>query len=344
LRRIPGRGRGGSKADASGLRTAQASGLPEAKISNSPLHSEKRVPTLQAACEIFHKGQSLRHMANFFPRWTNWLPLKIAISLAFLAVGVALGVTYYFTPKYTRVGYQPTQPVPFSHKIHAGQLGLDCRFCHSFGERSSFSNVPTNQVCANCHGAGKGQIKINSPKLQPVRDAVESGKPIEWVEIHKLADYAYFNHSAHLNRGVSCANCHGRVDQMDVVYQHESQSMGWCLDCHRNPEKNLRPLTEVVNLAWTPESQDRTKFYKGLLTGLMDPKKDKLPEADALKAIAESVPNFDILKDEAPKDLEALIKFAADKVGSKMTQQEIGPQLKKHWQVAPPENCAACHR
>jgi mono/diheme cytochrome c family protein len=283
-------------------------------------------------------------MGNFFPRWTNWLPLKIAISLVFIAVGVALGVTYYATPRYTRVGYQPTQPVPFSHKIHAGQLGLDCRFCHSFGERSSFSNVPTNQTCANCHGQGKGQIKINSPKLQPVRDAVESGKPIEWVEIHKLPDYAYFNHSAHLNRGVSCVSCHGRVDQMDVVYQHEPQSMGWCLDCHRNPEKNVRPLSEVANLAWKPENQDRTKFYKSLVAGLTDSKKDKLSEAEAIKVIAETVPMSGKTAQDLPTTIDALVKYAETNIGPKVTQAEIGPQLKKHWQIAPPENCTACHR
>ena len=267
-------------------------------------------------------------MGNFFPRWTNWLPLKIAIALVFIAVGVAFGVTYYFTPKYTRVGYMPTQPVPFSHKIHAGQLGLDCRFCHSFGERSSHSNIPFNQTCANCHASGKGQIKINSPKLEPVRKAAEpGGEPIRWVEVHKLPDYAYFNHSAHLNRGISCVSCHGRVDQMDVVYQHEPQSMGWCLDCHRNPEKNLRPLTELTNLAYTPETLNRESFYKELLTKVTP------------QEVAE------VIKPEAKaKDLSEVLKLAEEKYGKQVKQEEVGPQLKKHWQVAPPENCTACHR
>lgn len=268
-------------------------------------------------------------MGNFFPRWTNWLPLKIAIALVFVAVGVSLGVTYYFTPKYTRVGYMPTQPVPFSHKIHVGQLGLDCRFCHSFGERSSHSNIPNNQTCANCHGEGKGQIKLASPKLQPVRDAAkEGGEPIHWVKVHKAPDYVYFNHSAHLNRGISCVSCHGRVDQMDVVYQHESQSMGWCLDCHREPEKNLRPLTEVANLGYKPSDLNREAFYKDLLA--------KGATADEVASV--------IKPGAKAAGLPDLLKLAQEKYGDQVTQSEVGPQLKKHWQVAPPDNCTACHR
>ncbi len=268
-------------------------------------------------------------MGNFFPRWTNWLPLKIAIALVFVVVGLSFGVTYYFTPKYTRVGYMPTQPVPFSHKIHAGQLGLDCRFCHSFGERSSHSNIPNNQTCANCHASGKGQIKLNSPKLELVRKAAEpGGEPIRWVKVHKAPDYVYFNHSAHLNRGISCVSCHGRVDQMDVVYHHEPQSMGWCLDCHRNPEKNLRPLTEITNLAYTPESVNRESFYKELIG-----KGATAAElADVIKPGAKA------------NDLAEVMKLASDTFGEKVKQAEVGPQLKKHWQVAPPESCTACHR
>ena len=267
-------------------------------------------------------------MGNFFPRWTNWLPLKIAIALVFIAVGVALGVTYYFTPKYTRVGYMPSQPVPFSHKVHAGQLGLDCRLCHSFGERSSHSNIPNNQTCANCHGAGKGQIKINSPKLERVRKAAEpGGEPIHWVKVHKAPDYVYFNHSAHLNRGISCVSCHGRIDQMDVVYQDQSQSMGWCLQCHREPENNLRPLTEITNLGYKPSDLNRQSFYSELLGEV---------SGDEIASV--------INPGSKAANLDELVKLAEVKYGKEVTQAEVGPQLKKHWQVAPPENCTACHR
>lgn len=269
-------------------------------------------------------------MGNFFPRWTNWLPLKLAIGLVFIVLGVSVALPYYATPKYTRVGYQPTQPVPFSHKIHVGQNGMDCRFCHSFGERSSHSNVPTNQVCFNCHGAGKGQIKLASPKLEPVRKAAETGEPIKWVKIHKAPDYVYFNHSAHLNRGVSCVSCHGKVNEMEVVYHDQPQSMGWCLDCHRNPEKNLRPLTEVTNLNYKPEDLDRVAFYKGLL--------DKGVKADE---IAAEIPGA---KGQSAADAAGLAALAQKAYGEKVVQSEVGLQLKKHWQISPPDSCTACHR
>ena len=144
-------------------------------------------------------------MANFFPRWTNTLPLKLSICLGITGAVVVAGVGVYFTPKYTRVGYQPSQPIPFSHKIHAGQLGLDCRYCHSFVEEGGHSNVPSSSTCWNCHQ----HIKKGSPKLAPLYKAIDpayegpdKGEPIEWVRVHKLPDYVYFNHATHVNRGV----------------------------------------------------------------------------------------------------------------------------------------------
>jgi hypothetical protein len=267
-------------------------------------------------------------MGNFFPRWTNWLPLKLAVAAGFVVFGVSLAVPYYFTPKYTRVGYQPSQPVPFSHQIHAGQLGLDCRYCHSFVEASGHANVPTNQTCINCHGPGKGNIKSNSPKLAKVIAAAETGKPIEWVKIHKAPDYVYFNHSAHLNRGISCQSCHGRIDQMEVVHHAEPQSMGWCLDCHRNPEKNLRPLEQVTNLKYDPAQLDRSAFYQNLLGKGIAP--------------AEIAQSIDPSRSAA--NLADLVSLAEGRYGKQVTQLEVGTQLKKHWQVQPPENCTACHR
>jgi len=190
-------------------------------------------------------------MANFFPRWTNLLPLKLGVCAGAAGLGIVAAFAYYATPKKLVVGYQPQQPIPFSHKIHVDQIGLDCRYCHSFVEVSGHSNVPTSNTCWNCHQ----HVQKESPKLQPLRDRLDPalehadfGKPIEWVRVHKLADYAYFNHSAHVNRGVSCVSCHGRVDQMEVIYQAENHSMGWCLECHRAPEKHLRPLEEVYTM------------------------------------------------------------------------------------------------
>jgi hypothetical protein len=190
-------------------------------------------------------------MANIFPRWTNWLPLKLLVIVLVLGSAVVWGVTYYFTPKYTRVGYMPQQPVNFEHSLHVEQLGMDCRYCHVGVESSPHSTIPTTQTCMNCHQ----QVKKDSPALAVVRESWETGKPIPWVRIHQTPDYVYFNHAAHVNRGVSCVSCHGQVNQMKVVYQDQPHSMSWCLECHRSPEKNIRPLEEVFNLNWKPESE-----------------------------------------------------------------------------------------
>jgi hypothetical protein len=187
-------------------------------------------------------------MANIFPRGSNFLPLKIVLCLLFMGGAITAGFSYYFTNKYTNVGYQPVQPVPFPHDVHVKQMGMDCRYCHSFVEVAAHSNVPTTQVCMNCHL----QVQKDNPKLQAVRDSWKTGKPVEWVQIHKTPDYAYFNHSAHVNRGVSCVSCHGKVNEMAEVYHAKPLSMAWCLDCHRNPENALRPVKEVTNLDWQP--------------------------------------------------------------------------------------------
>ena len=125
------------------------------------------------------------------------------------------GVWYYFTNKYANVGYMPVQPVAFSHAIHADQLGIDCRYCHNAVEKSWYSNIPASSVCMNCHN----QVLKDDPKLAVVRDSYQTGKPIPWIQIHKLPDYVYFNHSVHVNRGVSCVECHGQINKMDEVYQ-----------------------------------------------------------------------------------------------------------------------------
>ena len=188
-------------------------------------------------------------MANIFPRSSNFLPLKVIACGAVTVPLIVAAVWYYFTPKYTRVGYMPTQPVPFSHALHVGQLGMDCRYCHSFVEVGGTANIPTTQTCMNCHS----QVKKDSPKLAAVRESWEIGKPIPWVKIHQAPDYVYFNHSVHVNRGISCQNCHGNINRMEVVYHAEPQSMGWCLECHRNPEQYIRPVEHVFNLDWKPE-------------------------------------------------------------------------------------------
>ena len=195
-------------------------------------------------------------MANVFPKWVNTIPIKVMVAIILIVTAVTLGVTYYATPKYTRVGYAPTQPVAFSHALHSGQLEIDCRYCHTFVDRAAHSNVPTTQVCMTCHS----MVRKNDPILAPVRDSYESGEPIPWVRIHKTPDYVYFNHSVHVNRGISCMECHGSVQEMDVVQHSKSLSMGFCLECHRNPEEYIRPPEEVYNLDW--ERPDTEEFNK----------------------------------------------------------------------------------
>jgi len=193
-------------------------------------------------------------MPAIFPKWTNRLPLYLIVSGALAGGGVTAGIWYYFTPKYTRVGYQPVQPVAFSHTIHVEQLGMDCRYCHNGVEKSWFSNVPSSATCMNCHS----QVLKEDPKLALVRESAATGKPIPWVWIHKLPDYAYFNHAVHVNRGVSCVECHGQVNRMDEVQQAQSLSMLFCLDCHRNPAAKLRPLDKITDLNWKWSDDPRT--------------------------------------------------------------------------------------
>lgn len=188
-------------------------------------------------------------MANFFPRWTNQLPLKIVVCGAIFGGLVVLFYWYYMTADYARVGYAPVQPVAFDHSLHAGQLGMDCRYCHSFVEVSSHSNVPATHTCMKCHS----QVQKESPKLELVRRSYETGEPVPWVRIHQAPDYVYFNHAVHVSRGVSCVSCHGNIHEMEVVYHAKSQTMGWCLECHRAPEKHIRPLEHVYDLAWKPD-------------------------------------------------------------------------------------------
>ncbi|MDZ7715844.1 MAG: cytochrome c3 family protein [Balneolaceae bacterium] len=191
-------------------------------------------------------------MAQIFPKWANEIPGRIALGLIIIVTALIAGIWYYFSPEYTDVGYAPTQPIEYSHKIHAGQLGLDCQYCHTSVDKSKQANVPPTQTCMNCHG----QIDSQKPEeIQKIRDSWKSGESIEWVRVHNLPDYAYFNHSIHVNVGVGCETCHGRIDKMDVVYQKEPLSMSWCLDCHRNPEKYVRPVEEVTTMGYVADDQ-----------------------------------------------------------------------------------------
>ena len=191
---------------------------------------------------------------QIFPKTLNILPVVLAL-VTFVAGGAVTGIVwYYLSPANLQVGYTPRQPLPYSHRMHAGQLGMDCRYCHANVERSGEALIPPTQSCMGCHS----MIKAQSPRLRLVRESWATGKPIEWVRVHKLPDHAYFNHSVHLNAGVGCSTCHGRIDQMEVVSVVQPMSMSWCIECHRNPGPSLRPHDQITNMAWvqtaTPEA------------------------------------------------------------------------------------------
>ncbi|MCA9282024.1 MAG: cytochrome c3 family protein [Phycisphaeraceae bacterium] len=245
-------------------------------------------------------------MSLLFPEWTNTLPKVVGAVGALATVSVVAGVTYYFTPKFWEVGYEPVQPVSYSHKIHVQQLGIDCRYCHSHVEESPHANIPDTQTCMNCHtgDVATSTSYLNSrlweshkdnANLIKVRSAAASGEPIEWRRVHKLPDYVYFNHSAHVNTGISCVSCHGRVDTFAIVRQEHSLSMSWCLSCHRAPENHLVPLTED------------------------DP---SVAPAEMLKVT----------------DLERISRLIASP-----DQKDRGLGIAESRKIEPPQNCGACH-
>lgn len=186
-------------------------------------------------------------MAQVFHRSANNVA-KISIVVAIVLAGVA-GFVYtqiarssYLTGQYL----EKQQPVQFSHKHHVGDDGIDCRYCHTAVETSSSAGIPPTQTCMNCHT----EIWADSPYLEPVRASYRDNKPIEWERVHDLPEYAYFNHSIHIAKGVGCSTCHGQINEMPAVYQANTLQMEWCLQCHREPEKFIRPKSEIYNMSW----------------------------------------------------------------------------------------------
>ena len=187
-------------------------------------------------------------MAQIFHPSTNTLSKLTIFGAVFLIGGLLWLLAELNRSSYvTQADVVRPQPVPFSHKHHVSGLGIDCRYCHTAVEQSAFAGIPSTSTCMNCHS----QIWTNSPMLEPVRESYRTGQPLRWTRVHNLAEFAYFNHSIHVNKGVGCATCHGPVDQMPLVAQENSLLMEWCLDCHRNPEQYLRPREEVFNMSWT---------------------------------------------------------------------------------------------
>lgn len=248
-------------------------------------------------------------MSQVFPKWINLVPKVIAPLALGGLVTVAAGYLYYVDNKYWMVGYTPQQPVDYSHQIHVGKLGLDCRHCHSHVEESYTSNIPATSTCMNCHSAddatdaaflssdlwkkhktNKNLVTLRGAFYGDETKGIKPGSPVEWRKIHKVPDYVHFPHAAHVNAGVSCYSCHGRIDQLETVRQEKSLAMGWCLECHRSPEKNL-----IDN-----------KGDLGAAVMVTD-----------LKKVADLLAGDD--------------------------QLARGLELAKKKQIQPPQNCAACH-
>ncbi len=188
-------------------------------------------------------------MPQIFHRSTNTLSRLSIFGAAFVVAGALWGIAVVNrSPYVTQAGVARVQPVQFSHKHHAGQLGIDCRYCHTGVETSAVAGIPPTRTCMNCHA----QIWLQSAFLEPVRASLRTDRSIAWIKVHDLPDFVYFNHSIHVTKGVACVTCHGRIDEMNQVAQAASLQMEWCLDCHRHPERYVRPPEHVFDMTWAP--------------------------------------------------------------------------------------------
>ncbi|MDP9049922.1 MAG: cytochrome c family protein, partial [Acidobacteriota bacterium] len=210
-------------------------------------------------------------------------------------------------------------------------LGLQCQYCHTSVEVSSYAGIPPTKTCMNCHA----QIWTNAGLLQPVRDSWATGQSIQWIKVHDLPDYVYFNHSIHVNKGIGCVSCHGRVDQMPLMYMQNSLQMEWCLDCHRNPAKNLRPTSEIYNMAWAEPSSGQA--VKCAPTG---------KGASGSGPTAQSV-NCSIAKSGAEGGVQPVALDVTPGTQSFTSQKDLGRYLTAQYHIRPPNeltSCETCHR
>jgi hypothetical protein len=188
-------------------------------------------------------------MSQLFPPSANTLARVTLLGAFVLVTGSGAAVWIVFRSSYlTERKIVRNQPVPFSHKHHVGGIGIDCRYCHTTVDTTSFAGVPPTDTCMSCHS----QIWTNAELLEPVRDSLRNDQPLHWNRVNDLPDYVYFNHSIHINKGVGCETCHGRVDQMPLMLRAQSLQMGWCLDCHRHPEEYVRPREDVFTMGYRP--------------------------------------------------------------------------------------------
>lgn len=253
--------------------------------------------------QIFHAS------TNTIAKLSIFGGLFIAVGLLFLIVGIQRS-SYV-----TQAGVAREQPVQFSHQHHVGGIGIDCRYCHTSVETSASAGIPPTKTCMNCHS----QIWLGSPYLEPVRESWKTNKPLQWNRVHDLPDFAYFDHSIHVAKGVGCSTCHGRVDRMPLVWQNASLQMEWCLECHRNPEKFVRPKGEIYTMEWPPNGSDS--------------------EESRQETRGKTVPEEAITKEPAKKEW--------DPEGDGWNQAVDGKKLVEEYKILKPNvltSCSTCHR
>jgi Cytochrome c7 and related cytochrome c len=292
-------------------------------------------------------------MAQIFDRSSNALA-RMSLVLTGLIV-IALGVTLdelQRSPWVTRQGQRPDQPVPFSHKHHVQGLGIQCQYCHTTVEKSSYAGIPPTKTCINCHA----QIWTNAQLLEPVRASWATGQSLPWTKVHDLPDFVYFSHEIHVNKGLGCSSCHGRVDQMPLMYAENTLQMEWCLDCHRNPAKNLRPTSQIYNMAWEKPAEERPVWCA--VTG----GKEGQPTADAVSCVLQNPEGSGPQMPRQQSSLQLPAGRASGVTGDirpqvlaaggvsyrKFTSQdELGHFLLQQYKIRSPRDlisCEVCHR
>ena len=286
-------------------------------------------------------------MAQVFDRSSNALA-RFSLVLTGVIV-IALGVTLdqlQRSPWVTRQGQRPDQPVPFSHKHHVEGLGLQCQYCHTQVEKAAYAGIPPTKTCINCHA----QIWTDAQLLEPVRQSWATGASIQWIRVHDLPDYVYFNHEIHVNKGIGCASCHGRVDQMPLMYQQNTLQMEWCLNCHRNPAVNLRPTSEIYNMTWAGPSSEKPVWCTSTTTTggataqnvsctTTNPS-GKSPEVAMLQMNTEA--NGPTSSDVPPLGITMPASYQKF-----TTQIDLGKYLTTQYHIRNPEqlsSCETCHR
>jgi len=293
-------------------------------------------------------------MAQVFDRSSNALARMslVLTGLIVIALGVALDQLQR-SPWVTKQGQRPDQPVPFSHKHHVEGLGLQCQYCHTSVEKSSYAGIPPTKTCMNCHS----QIWTNAALLEPVRQSWATGESVQWIRVHDLPDFVYFNHEIHVNKGIGCASCHGRVDEMPLMYQQNTLQMEWCLNCHRNPAVNLRPTSEIYNMAWAGPTTEKpvwcTDTGKGGATAqsvactTVNPD-GKGPEVALLQAGTKIQPHPTSGEGQTVTDGPPAGAIAMPASYQKFTSQiDLGKYLTDKYHIRTPNelaSCEVCHR